>query len=63
MAWKKSRKRRPKKVKLHAGETYNDMLVIVERPRDQALYRIGNHFYLGYFDKPGKKYRLRQLKL
>lgn len=44
-------------------EAYNDMLTIVERPRDQALYRIGNHFYLGYFDKPGKKYRLRQLKL
>lgn len=44
-------------------EAYNDMLTIVERPRDQALYRIGNHFYLGYFNKPEKKYRLRQLKL
>lgn len=44
-------------------EAYSDMLAIVERPRDQALYGIGNHFYLGYFDKPDKKYRLRQLKL
>jgi len=44
-------------------EAYNDMLTVVERPRDQALYHIGNHFYLGYFNKPEKKYRLRQLKL
>ncbi|MBV6441494.1 MAG: hypothetical protein DYG98_06135 [Haliscomenobacteraceae bacterium CHB4] len=42
---------------------YADMLSDIERPRDQALYRLGEHFYLGYFDKAEKKYRLRQLKV
>jgi hypothetical protein len=39
------------------------MLEAVERPRDQALYRIGEQFYLGFFDKNDKKYRLRNLKV
>ncbi len=44
-------------------EAYSDMLEAVERPRDQALYRIGEQFYLGFFDKAEKKYRLRHLKV
>lgn len=42
---------------------YADMLSGIERPRDQALYRLGEQFYLGFFDRTEKKYRLKQLKI
>lgn len=41
---------------------YDDMLEKVKRPRDQALYRIGGKFYLGYYDSRHKEYRLRQIE-
>ncbi len=41
---------------------YNDMLEKVKRPRDQALYRIGERYYLGYYDKRHKEYRLERVE-
>lgn len=41
---------------------YHDLLEKIKRPRDQALYRIGEKFYMGYFDKKQKQYRLQWIE-
>lgn len=41
---------------------YDDMLEKVKRPRDHALYRIGERYYLGYYDKRHKAYRFERVE-
>lgn len=40
---------------------YSDKMETLQNPKDQALYRIGGRFYLGYFDKSSKHYRFREV--
>lgn len=42
---------------------YADKMKTLQNPKDQALYRIGGRFYLGYFDKESKTYRFREISV
>ena len=41
---------------------YNDVLEKAKKPRDQALYRIGGRFYMGYFEKQRGAYRFLRIE-
>lgn len=42
---------------------YTDKMKTLQNPKDQALYRIGGRFYLGYFDKAAREYHFREVSV
>jgi hypothetical protein len=43
-------------------QAYTDTVEIMTGERDEALYAIGNRYYLGWYDRKTDSYRLKQLK-